>query len=176
MPIVSSGRVFTDGDSLPALQQVVAGGRLQETAPGYMGVQPSSERPDPSAAGFEQRDGVFTVELRSYGGGLPEASLRRVLEHMQAHLDQQLPVTALAALAQMSPSTSAGCSSTGLSPHQYLLRQRIERAQELLADPGCRVAQVSYELGFPHQSHFPTVFRKLAGVTPRTYQRQRNSK
>jgi AraC family transcriptional regulator len=109
---------------------------------------------------------------------LPETDLRRVLEHVQAHLDQQLSVTALAAVAQISPFYFSRLfkQSTGLSPHQYLLRQRIERAKELLADPSRRVAEVSYELGFPHQSHFTTVFGKLEGVTPRAYQRQRNGK
>jgi AraC family transcriptional regulator len=66
--------------------------------------------------------------------------------------------------------------STGLSPHQYLLRQHIERAKELLAEPRHRIAAVSYELGFPHQSHFTTIFRKLVGTTPSDYQRQRRGR
>jgi AraC family transcriptional regulator len=57
-----------------------------------------------------------------------------------------------------------------LSPHQYLLRQRIERAKQLLADPRQRVAEVSQELGFAHQSHFTTLFHKRVGLTPRQYQ------
>jgi AraC family transcriptional regulator len=121
---------------------------------------------------------VFSVELRRWGGGLPQANLRRVLEHMQAHLGQELPVTALAAVAQISPYHFSRLfkQSTGLSPHQYLLRQRIERARELLADPRRRIAQVSYELGFPNQSYFTTVFRTLVGATPGAYQRQRSGK
>ena len=63
--------------------------------------------------------------------------------------------------------------STGLSSRHYLLRQRIERAKELLADPRRRIAEVSYELGFPHQRHFATTFRTLVGMTPREYQRRR---
>jgi 7-keto-8-aminopelargonate synthetase-like enzyme len=67
--------------------------------------------------------------------------LQGVLEHLQAHLDEELPVTALAAVADLGPSYFSRLfkRSTGLSPHQYLLRQRIERERELLADPG-RVA------------------------------------
>jgi Helix-turn-helix domain len=56
------------------------------------------------------------------------------------------------------------------------MRQRIEHARELLADPGRRVAEVSFELGFPSQSHFTTVFRALVGLTPRAYQRHCNGK
>jgi AraC family transcriptional regulator len=62
----------------------------------------------------------------------------------------------LAAVAQMSPYYFSRLfkQSTGLSPHHYLLRQRIERAKELPADPQRRIAEVSNALGFPHQSHF----------------------
>jgi AraC family transcriptional regulator len=126
--------------------------------------------------GSEQRYVVSSAERRSYAGGLRQTILRRVLEHMQAHLDQELPVTALAAVADLSSSYFSRLfkRSTGLSPHQYLMRQRIERATELLGDPRRQVAEVSYELGFPSQSHFTTVFRALVGVTPRAYQRHRN--
>jgi AraC-like DNA-binding protein len=181
-----SGRVLTDDASLPTQKLAVAGGPSQWSAAlGYTDAQPGggSQRRDPPAvpgrdSGFEQRYAAFSVEPRSDGGGLPETSLRHVLEHMQAHLDQALPVTALAAVAQMSPYhfSRRFKQSTGLSPHQYLLLQRIERAKELLAQHRHRVAEVSYELGFPHQSHFTTVFRKLVGVTPRAYQRQRSGK
>jgi AraC family transcriptional regulator len=125
-----------------------------------------------------QHHAFRSLELRNHRGGLPQASLRQVLEHIQAHLDQELPVTGLAALAQMSPFHFSRLfkQSTGLSPHQYLLRQRIERAKELLAEPRHRIAAVSYELGFPHQSHFTTIFRKLVGTTPRDYQRQRRGR
>ena len=131
-----------------------------------------------AAGGSEQHCAVFPVEPRSYAGGLRQTTLRHVLEYLQAHLDQELPVTALAAVAQLSPAYFSRLfkQSTGLSPHQYLLGQRIERARELLADPRRRVAEVSYELGFSSQSHFTTVFRTLVGVTPRAYQRHRNGK
>jgi AraC family transcriptional regulator len=66
--------------------------------------------------------------------------------------------------------------STGLSPHQYLLQQRVRRAKELLAGPRRRIAEVSQELGFANQSHFATSFRVLVGMTPREYQRQRLGK
>jgi AraC family transcriptional regulator len=82
---------------------------------------------------------------------------------------------ALAAVAQMSPYHFSRLSkrSTGLSPYQHPLRQRVERAKHLLADPRRRIADVSQDLGFPHQRHFATVFRTLVGMTPREYQRRR---
>jgi AraC-like DNA-binding protein len=182
--LVSATPAALARSSLPTLKQAVAGGPSQRSAALCdTGAQPSSQRRDLRVAlgrntGSERHRAVLSVELCSYGGGLRQGSLRRVLEHLQAHLDQELPVTALAAIAQLSPSYFSRLFklSTGLSPHQYLLRQRIECARELLADPGRRVAEVSYELGFPSQSHFTTVFRTLVGVTPRAYQRHRNGK
>ncbi len=183
MPIeyVTSGRIIADGDSLAAPWPVVAEGPCRSGVPGHKAAQPGrgSRRRDPSAAprhdaGSDQGHAAFSVEPGGNGAGLPRASLQRVLEHMRIHLDQDLSVPALAAVAHMSPFYFSRLfkQSTGLSPHQYLLRQRIRRAKELLADGRRRVAEVSYELGFPHQSHFTTVFRKLVGMTPRAYQRQ----
>ena len=87
-------------------------------------------------------------------------------------------IAARAAVAQMSPYYFSRLfkQSTGLSPHHYLLQQRIDRGKELLADPRRRIAEVSDALGFPHQSHFATTFRALVGMTPREYQRQRGGK
>ena len=122
-----------------------------------------------------QHYAVCSPQLRRYRGGLPQARLRRVLEYMQAHLDHELSLTALAAVAQMSPYYFSRLfkQSTGLSPHQYLLRQRMERAKHLLADPRRKIAEVSDALGFPHQSHFTATFHTLVGMTPGAYRRQR---
>jgi AraC family transcriptional regulator len=122
-----------------------------------------------------QHYAVCPPQLQSYRGGLPPARLRRVLEYMQAHLAQDPSLTELAGIAQMSPYYFSRLfkQSTGLSPHQYLLRQRVERAKHFLADPRHRIAEVSDALGFPHQSHFATTFRALVGMTPREYRRQR---
>jgi AraC family transcriptional regulator len=116
--------------------------------------------------------------LRTYLGGMPKPRLRRVLEYIQEHLDCDLPLAELAAATQMSPYyfSKVFKQSTGLSPHKYLLRQRVERAKELLAGPRRRIAEVSQELGFANQSHFATTFRVLVGMAPREYQRQRRGK
>jgi AraC-like DNA-binding protein len=179
----SSGRGVTDGHALSVLkQECESAERAQSLATRARRRGGSQRREAPAARshdnGPEQCHAVHSVELHDHGGGLPEASLRRVVEHLQAHLDQRLSVTALAAVAHLSPYHFSRLfkHSTGLSPHQYLVRQRITRAKELLADPTRRVADVSYELGFPHQSHFTTVFGKVVGTTPSAYQRQRSGK
>jgi AraC family transcriptional regulator len=118
---------------------------------------------------------VCSPQLRRYRGGLPQARLRRVLGYMHAHLDQELSLAALAAVAQMSPYYFSRLfkQSTGLSPHQYLLHQRVERAKHLLSDPRRKIAEVSGTLGFPHQSHFTATFHTVVGMTPGAYRKQR---
>jgi len=59
--------------------------------------------------------------------------------------------------------------STGLSPHQYVIRQRIERAKALLTNTDLPVGVVAQEVGFASPSHFAQQFRRLVGVSPRSF-------
>jgi AraC family transcriptional regulator len=104
-------------------------------------------------------------------GGLPPARLRQVLEYMHTHLGDELSLRQLAAVVQLSQHHFAALfkQSTGCSPYQYLLRQRLATAQQWLAEPRLSLAQISYRLGFPSQAHFTTMFRKHVGTTPGAY-------
>ena len=59
--------------------------------------------------------------------------------------------------------------STGTTPHQYVMRQRVERAQEHLRDSRTALAEMATLVGFETQSHFTSVFRRLVGATPKHY-------
>jgi AraC family transcriptional regulator len=59
--------------------------------------------------------------------------------------------------------------STGTTPHQYVMRQRVERAQELLCTTRTPLAEVATQVGFETQSHFTSVFRHIVGITPKRY-------
>ena len=54
-------------------------------------------------------------------------------------------------------------SATGLRPHEFLLRRRIDHAQRLLAEPGTRLVDVALSVGFQTQAHFTTVFKRFVG-------------
>ena len=56
--------------------------------------------------------------------------------------------------------------STGTTPHQYVMRQRVERAQELLREGRTTLAEVTTRVGFETQSHFTSVFRHLSASPP----------
>jgi AraC family transcriptional regulator len=57
-------------------------------------------------------------------------------------------------------------AATGFSPHEYILRQKINRARDLLRNPSVSVVDVALQLGFRSQSHFSTVFKKHIGDSP----------
>ena len=104
-------------------------------------------------------------------GTLPLARLRRVTEHIREHLDQDLTLAQLGAVVYMSPYHFARLfqRSTGVSPHQFVVRTRIDRAVTLLAARELSIARISRAVGFRTASHFSTVFRRVTGVTPRAY-------
>lgn len=104
-------------------------------------------------------------------GALPLSRLRRVTDYIREHLDQELTLARLGAAVYMSPYHFARLfqRSTGVSPHRFVVRARIDRAVTLLVAPGLSVAQISKLVGFRTPSHFSTVFRRLMGVTPREY-------
>ena len=59
--------------------------------------------------------------------------------------------------------------STGKTPHQFVLRQRLERAKAMLRAPDARVLDVAVACGFKTQQHFAQVFRDVWGVSPTEY-------
>jgi AraC family transcriptional regulator len=59
--------------------------------------------------------------------------------------------------------------STGETPHQFVLRQRVERAKAMLRAPAARVLDVAVACGFKTQQHFAQVFRHVCGISPTEY-------
>jgi AraC family transcriptional regulator len=102
------------------------------------------------------------------GGALPLSRLRRIAEHIDRNLDGPLSLQELSALAGLSVFHFARTfkERTGLSPHQYVLRRRVERAKELLLDSRASLAEIALRCGFSHQSHFTRAFHQLSGITP----------
>jgi AraC family transcriptional regulator len=106
-------------------------------------------------------------------GGLPSHVRRRVAEYVDANLGAPLSLADLAAVAGLSTYHFARAfkQATGESPHGFVLRRRIARAQRLLADHRLSLGEIADACGFSSQSHFTARFRRLTGVTPRRYRR-----
>jgi AraC family transcriptional regulator len=107
-------------------------------------------------------------------GGMAPHVLRRVIEFMHANMDKQIGLKDLADCAGLSLShfSFQFRASTNQSPHQYMLRLRVERSKELLTDHRLSVLDVGLEVGFRSQQHFATVFRNSVGVPPSVYRTQ----
>ena len=99
---------------------------------------------------------------------LPLSRLRRVTDYIHEHLDEHLTLAQLGAVVFMSPYHFARLfqHSTGLPPHRFVVRARIDHAATLLAAPDLSVSQISRVVGFRTPSHFATVFHRTMGVTP----------
>ncbi|MBF2029577.1 MAG: helix-turn-helix transcriptional regulator [Oscillatoriales cyanobacterium C42_A2020_001] len=110
-------------------------------------------------------------KIPQYEGGLSQRSLQQVLDHIDSFLDRDLSLEALASVVGISRYHFINLfkQSMGMTPHQYVIQQRIERAQMLLRDRTLAISEISLACGFTNQSHFTRLFRKHVGVTPKTY-------
>jgi len=122
-----------------------------------------------------KRYAVSKLNVVPRRGGLPDARLKRVLEYVDANLGKNITLAELSDLVNMSLYYFAVLfrKSTGLSPHRYVLNKRVERAKELLHDPKLSVLDVSLEVGFEHQNNFARAFRRLIGISPTQFRRDR---
>ncbi len=105
---------------------------------------------------------------RAPPGALPKWRLRRVLDHVDAHIADPVGLADLAAAAGLSRMHFAAQfrAATGRRPHDYLLSRRIEHAKAIMAASDTPLAEVALTVGFQAQSHFSTVFKRLTGQTP----------
>lgn len=104
-------------------------------------------------------------------GGLPKSNLHQVIDYIQNNLDHDISLVELARVAHMSAHHFGKLfkQSIGVTPHQYVLKCRIEQAKKLLANKQLSFAEISQVLGFCHQSHFINVFRRYTTLTPQQY-------
>jgi len=91
--------------------------------------------------------------------------------YMSEHLDQPLRVSALSALANLSPAHFAVLfkQQTGCSPRDYLHLLRIHRACQLLRSSALSVKEIAARLGYQDQFHFSRQFKAFQGVSPSDY-------
>jgi AraC family transcriptional regulator len=121
---------------------------------------------------------TFTPKPIPRKGAMAPRVLRRVIDFMHANIDKQIGLKDLADCAGLSLShfSFQFRASTSQSPHQYMLRLRIERSKELLTDLRRSILHVGLEVGFNNQQHFATVFRNYVGVPPSLYRTQLSSR
>jgi AraC family transcriptional regulator len=104
--------------------------------------------------------------------GLSPVQVKRVREYIRANLGCDISLVELADQVGLSPHYFSLLfkRALGESPHQFVLRERIDEAQRLLASGRTPISEVALNLGFADQSHFSQAFRKITGTTPKRYQ------
>lgn len=128
--------------------------------------------------GQPQRDDMTLVVMKVGEGcdgvGLTPASVRRVTELVHAKIEDDLTLDEMAESAGLSAGYFSQMfrKSTGETPHQFLLRLRVERAKEMLRGADARVLDVAVACGFKTQQHFARVFRKMCGASPTEYRQE----
>jgi len=107
----------------------------------------------------------------AFTGGLSAIKLRKVTEFIADNYGRDLRLAELAQVAGMSSFHFARefKRTTGTTPHQYLIKFRVERAKALLARNDLPLIEVGLQAGFSHQSHFTRLFRRVTGTTPNAY-------
>lgn len=115
------------------------------------------------------REGVIGEARR-----LPVAAIGAVCAYIEEHLGERLHLEDLAAQMEMGPGrfTQIFRQSKGVSPYQYVLLRRMERAKAMLAKAETPLTEVALRLGFSDHAHFSTTFRRHTGLTPTQFRTQ----
>lgn len=122
----------------------------------YTSGRPSSPAPSALAASRRRLD-----DLR----------MRRVIEFMMAHLEEDIGLEDLAASVNLSAFHFARMfkATTGTAPHRYLADLRLQAAKEMLAQGRLSIAEIAVACCFSSHANFSRAFRQHAGVTPLEY-------
>ncbi len=109
--------------------------------------------------------------IKHYSGGLTEPQLKIVTDYIHAYLDRDLSLAELASLVQLSSYHFARLfkQSTGLAPHQYHIRCRIERVKKLLLSRDLGLAEIACIVGFASQGHLNHHFKRRVGTTQKAF-------
>lgn len=96
--------------------------------------------------------------------------VERAIEYMHTFLARPISLADLSQAAQVSPSHLARLfkRSTGLSPHQFLIRLRVDHARRMLQSEMRSISDVATRSGFADQSHLNRHLKRIYGVTPKT--------
>jgi len=107
--------------------------------------------------------------------GLAPWQLRRVLAYIDANLDTSIRNKDLAAIARLSVFhfNVTFRNTVGDSPHEFILRRRVERAQGMMLSTRRSLRDIAAECGLADQAHLTRLFRRFVGETPAAWRRAR---
>lgn len=106
---------------------------------------------------------------------LPQHHFTPVVQYIKEHLTEKISIAELARESCMSRSAffQAFKKEFGLSPVEFVQKERIAKAKLVMADGTMSITDVCYQSGFNHPNYFIKLFKRLEGITPAVY-RDRN--
>jgi AraC family transcriptional regulator len=112
---------------------------------------------------------TLSQTITSAHHSLTHNRLQQAIDYIHAHLDGDLSLLQIAESINISPSYFASLfkRATGISLHQYVIKQRVERAKLLLTTTDLEIASVAFQVGFSSQSHLNQHCKRLTGMTPK---------
>ncbi|XPM53322.2 MAG: helix-turn-helix transcriptional regulator [Leptolyngbya sp. IPPAS B-1204] len=118
----------------------------------------------------------LSKRLKQVPDCLTPKQLKTIVEYIKSHFHCELRLYQITEQVKLSPYYLAHAfkTTTGLSPHQYVLHCRLEQAQRLLRNMQMPIAAIAYDVGFGSQSHMTTVFQKMLQMTPSLYRKELN--
>lgn len=115
-----------------------------------------------------------SIDMKRPNKRLSDRRLRQVFVYIEDNLAENIALADMAAIIGLSVShfNVLFREAVGLSPHQYLIRRRVERAKELLSEGKLSISQIATESGFAHQSHLARHMSRILGVAPKALRNQ----
>lgn len=113
-------------------------------------------------------------QTKTIVGSFTQQQWRQIVDFIETNLEKNISLTQLAEIVRLSPHHFAHLfkKSTNISPHQYLILRRIERAKQLIIMSNLSLAAIAQTVGFASQGHFTYHFKRLVGVTPKVFWQQ----
>jgi AraC family transcriptional regulator len=112
---------------------------------------------------------TITQTITSGNRNLTHTQVKQAIEYIHTYLDRDLSLVEIAEVTNISPTYFASLfkREIGISPHQYVIQQRVEKAKEMLLKTDLAIADIALQVGFSSQSHLTQQFKRVTGITPK---------
>jgi AraC family transcriptional regulator len=112
---------------------------------------------------------TLTQPIAAQNSSLNRIQLQQAIDYIHTYLNRDLSLAELASVVNISPTYFASLfkQTMGISPHQYVIRQRVEQAKLMLSKTDLAIADIALQVGFSSQSHLTQQFKRLTGMTPK---------
>jgi AraC family transcriptional regulator len=116
----------------------------------------------------ELRNKIIAAKKQPRVISLQKWRLERAYRFVDANIDKPIRLEGLAKASGLSRMHFAAQfrAATGLRPHDYVLRRRVQCARSMLVASDRSIVEVALSVGFRTQAHFTTVFKRIVGLTP----------